>query len=248
MSRRLRWFSAGAASAVATKLDLAAYGANAGPVYYLDTRSEHDDNTRFINDCQDWFGVNVEVHGSEKYRDVDDVIAKTGYIAGPYGARCTVELKKKVRYRLEEPGDVQVFGYTADRRDVARAVRFREQNPGVELCCPLIDRGLTKQDCLAIIERAGIEVPALYKLGLPNNNCLGCVKAQGAHYWATIRTHFPDVFATRIDQERTHNIGIRGQGLWLDELPDDVSDLPADPDFDCGLMCHIAENEIEADR
>jgi len=42
----------------------------------------------------------------------------------------------------------------------------------------LIDNDLSKENCLAIIDRAGIEIPMMYKLGYNNNNCIGCVKGQ----------------------------------------------------------------------
>lgn len=81
--RLLCSFSCGAASAVATKL---AIEANAGrlPVHimYLETRSEHDDNGRFLRDCEKWFGVEVTRYGSAKYADIWDVFERGRYIAG----------------------------------------------------------------------------------------------------------------------------------------------------------------------
>ncbi len=44
-----------------------------------------------------------------------------------------------------------------------------------------------------MIERAGIELPAMYKLGYRNNNCIGCPKG-GMGYWNKIRVDFPEVF------------------------------------------------------
>ena len=42
-SRRVRWFSDGAASAVATKLDIQEHGVEAGPVVICDTNAEDED-------------------------------------------------------------------------------------------------------------------------------------------------------------------------------------------------------------
>lgn len=50
--RILAWFSAGAASAVATKLTISEYGHSNVTVAYCDTGSEHPDNKRFITDCE----------------------------------------------------------------------------------------------------------------------------------------------------------------------------------------------------
>jgi hypothetical protein len=41
--------------------------------------------------------------------------------------------------------------------------------------------------------KAGIEIPAMYKMGYNNNNCIGCVKG-GMGYWNKIRKDFPEVF------------------------------------------------------
>jgi len=57
---------------------------------------------------------------------------------------------------VQRPDDIQVFGYTTEERK--RAYRFRQQNPDVNLSTPLIEADLTKSDCLAMIDRAGIAI------------------------------------------------------------------------------------------
>lgn len=157
------WFSAGGPSAVATKLMLTEHGHDNVVIAYTDPGSEHPDNLRFIADCERWFDHPVTILRSDKYADTWDVWTKRRFLVGPTGALCTVELKKKLRFGFQRPDDVQVFGYTADEQD--RADQFREQNPGVILRTPLIERGLDRNDCLAVIDRAGITIPAMYRLG-----------------------------------------------------------------------------------
>ena len=241
--RVLAWFSHGAASAVATKLTLADH--DDVTIYRIDTGSEHPDNERFARECEEWFGREVHTIKSERYVDTWDVWDSTRYLVGPTGARCTIELKKKVRWTVERDFDVQVFGYTAEER--ARADRFREQNPEIALITPLIERGLTKRDCLAMIERAGVELPVMYRLGYRNNNCIGCVKG-GIGYWNKIRRDFPDTFARMAATERRlgHSV-LRddGQPLWLDELDPERGNHSDEPDIECSLLCTLAEDEIE---
>ena len=237
-ARRVRWFSAGAASAIATAIDVGEHGADAGPVCYIDTGSEHPDNVRFVADVGEWLGVTVQVLRSDRYCSVDDVIDKRRYLNGPGGALCTTELKKKVRQAFQQPDDVQVFGYTADKADAERAVRFAANNFEVNLVTPLIAHNLTKGNVLAMLERAGIPLPAMYLLGYRNNNCLGCVKG-GMGYWNRVRVDFPEVFARRAQQER--EIGhscIRG--TFLDELDPDAGNYAAE-DITCSLDCTPAE-------
>jgi 3'-phosphoadenosine 5'-phosphosulfate sulfotransferase (PAPS reductase)/FAD synthetase len=241
VSRRVRWFSAGAASAIATALDVREHGADAGPVCYIDTGSEHEDNPRFIADVAAWLGVEVQVLRSAKYESVDDVIEKRRYLNGPAGALCTTELKKKVRHAFQQPDDVQVFGYTADPSDVKRAERFVANNFEVNLCAPLIDHGLTKGNVLAMLERQGIRLPAMYELGYRNNNCIGCVKG-GQGYWNKVRVDFPDVFARRAAQERSIGASCLGD-VFLDELDPTAGNYAAE-DITCSLDCLPAEQLI----
>ena len=60
MSRIVCQFSCGAASAVATKLALAEYGERCAIVNAFIV-NEHEDNRRFLADCERWFGVPVTV-------------------------------------------------------------------------------------------------------------------------------------------------------------------------------------------
>ena len=244
-SRTVVWFSAGAASAVAAKLTLADTDGEV-VLAYTDPGSEHPDNARFISDCERWFGQPVVRLKSEKYADTWDVWVKRRFLVGPAGALCTTELKKKLRFGFERPDDIQVFGYTAEEEH--RADRFREQNPGVHLRTPLIERGLTKDDCLALVERAGIPMPAMYRLGYRNNNCIGCPKG-GMGYWNKIRRDFPDVYARMAELERDLNasvLRVDGEALWLDELDPDRGNHADEPSFECSLLCALAEADLDA--
>jgi 3'-phosphoadenosine 5'-phosphosulfate sulfotransferase (PAPS reductase)/FAD synthetase len=237
VSRALIWFSAGAASAVAARIALNEHD---GPtlIARIDPGSEHPDTERFAADVERWLGRAIEVHRSATYVDTWDVWERTKYLVGPTGARCTAELKKKVRYAIERPDDIQVFGYTAEEE--RRADRFREQNPGVRLWTPLIEHGLTKSDCLAIIDRAGIELHAMYRLGYSNANCVGCPKG-GIGYWNKIRRDFPETFDRMAGLERQLGVSVLradGERLWLDELDPARGSHSDELEFECSLMCH----------
>ena len=239
VTRTVIWFSCGAASAVAGRLMLDK--AQGGTVIaYCDTGSEHPDNERFLADCERWYGQRILKLKSQNYTDTWDVFEKTRYLAGVRGARCTVELKKRVRFGFEQPGDIQVFGFTAE--ETHRANRCREQNHDVILSTPLIDQGLKKADCFDRLRAAGIELPAMYKLGYRNNNCIGCVKGQ-AGYWNKIRRDFPEVFAkmSRVEREigaaicKTEVGGVRKR-IFLDELDPEAGKYE-EQNISCGLLC-----------
>lgn len=169
MNRIVCWFSCGAASAVATKLAIVE---NAGKLPIVVARcivqEEHDDNDRFAADCEKWFGVPITNLIAEEFNgSIFRVFEKRKYISGVSGAPCTMLLKKQVRLDFEKPTDRHVFGYCAEEQD--RWDRFIDAN-NIAAFSPLIERGLEHSDCLAMVKQAGIELPAMYKLGYKHNN------------------------------------------------------------------------------
>ena len=242
MSRVVVWISAGAASAVAGKLTLGEHPDAA--LAYTDPGSEHPDNARFLDDLERWYDRPIVRLRSDRYVDTWQVWTERRFLVGPSGALCTTELKKRPRFAFERPDDVQVFGYTSEEQH--RADRFRQQNPEVTLRTPLIERGLTKDDCLAIIDRSGIAMPAMYLLGYRNNNCIGCPKG-GIGYWNKIRRDFPDVFTRMagIERDLGHTVLRDKNGaIWLDELDPARGNHVTESDFECSLLCAITEQEM----
>lgn len=239
------WFSCGAASTVAAKIALTERPD--ALVCYIDTGSEHEDTERYRSDVARWLNRPIQVLRSPDYVDVDDVIERTRYIVGVHGARCTTELKIKVRRAFQQPDDVQVFGFDARPKEVKRAIEFRENYPEVNLWTPLIDSGLDKSDCHQLVARAGIRQHAMYELGYKNANCIGCVKGS-LGYWNKIRVDFPEVFARRARQEReighaicSTEVRINGRRdkipVFLDELEPGRGNYAAEVEHECGVFC-----------
>lgn len=244
-NRRVRWFSRGAASAVATKLDIIAHPG--GCVATCRTGAEHEDNDRFQADCEAWFGMPVTVLQSEKYADTWDVWERRKFMAGPNGAPCTVELKLAPRLLFQRPDDIHVFGYTWDAPDIARAKRLRETFFEIQIETPLIDKELDKAACLALLEDAGVAPPLTYALGLPNANCIPCSRASSPDYWSLIRREFPEKFARaaalsrRLGARLTRINNVR---IFIDEIPADWP-VTAAVAPSCDFLCHLAKGDLE---
>jgi hypothetical protein len=244
MPRHLIWFSCGAASACAAKEALSRWP-NAEVLYCDTLKYEHPDNIRFLRDVEKWLGCEIKLLRSEKYTDIFDVFDKTGYLVGVGGARCTTELKKKVRKAYQRIDDVHVFGFTVDEEN--RIEKYEDENPQDHVAWVLRDAGIRKADCYRILQAAGIELPAMYKLGYNNNNCIGCVKG-GMGYWNKIRRDFPEAFDRMAKQERKMNVAIcktyegkKRLRVFLDELdPNAGHDVPL-PDIECGVVCVKAQ-------
>ncbi len=241
-------FSCGAASAVATKLTLAKYGASHDvQIVNAFIAEEHEDNRRFLADCERWFGRHVTVMRDEKYgASALQVFRTRRYMAGRTGAPCSTHLKRKLLDAWSKPDDVAVFGFTVE--EVDRFFDFREHNPGMACMAPLIEAGLGKQDCKAMIERAGIELPLMYRLGYDNANCIGCVKG-GEGYMRAIREDFPvqfEALATVQDaigpSAYLYRNRATGERYSLRNLPPGEArrneQIPA-----CSFFCEMAERE-----
>lgn len=255
LPRVVCWFSCGVTSAVAAKMAYDRYHNEREVVIaYCQTNSEHPDNERFLHDCENWIGAPIVQLTSKKYKDVWDVWEKTGWLKGPKGVRCTVELKKAQRFAFQRPDDLHVFGF--DSGEARRVERFRENNFELDLYLPLVDGELSKSDCANQILRAGIEIPMMYRLGYSNSNCIGCPNGQQS-YWNKIRVDFPDVFARMSKLERKLNVALNKkydtkvrnsagkvirQRVFLDELDPKAGNAAKEPDFKCGLSCGPQDN------
>lgn len=244
-------FSCGAASAVATKLALAEYGSTHDvQIVNAFLANEESDNRRFAQDCEAWFGQPITVLRDEKYgADAHEVFRRERFMRGPYGAPCSRLLKRRLLDTISQPGDVMVLGFTAEEAD--RLDDFRERNQDRPVIAPLVDRGLGKDDCKAILLRAGIELPLMYRMGYDNANCKACVKG-GEGYFRAIREDFPEDFealcviqdelgpGSYLFRNRTTNVRFS-----LRELGDGPvrrnEKIPA-----CSFFCEIAEADIIA--
>jgi len=238
--RRVSWFSCGAASAVATKLS------KPDVIAYCETGSEDKDNARFMVDCEKWFGKSITILKNTEYKDTWDVWEKKKYLAGISGAPCTGKLKVEPRLLFEMADDIHIFGYTADAADIKRSRQLKANWPDLSVEYPLIERGLTKAACLAMIQTQGIKPPRTYAMGFPNANCIPCVKATSPSYYALVRKHYPDEFNRMAVLSRklgARLVRIDGIRVFIDEIPDDhPMTKPIAPE--CDMLCSLAEQEF----
>lgn len=108
---------------------------------------------------------------------------------------------------------------------------------------PLIEMGMTRQDCLRWLERHGYPLP-------PKSSCIGCPFHSDA-VWRDMRDHDPDGWADAVAVDRAIRTGFRGiRGkvyLHRSAVPLDEADLATDADrgqFDlwpneCEGMCGV---------
>jgi hypothetical protein len=235
------WFSCGAASAAALKLTLERFPSEDVRAINQPIAEEHHDNRRFLRDVADWCGIEIEEYTASKYPSASavDVWDKRKAMVFPHGAPCTVHLKKEARQEweaLHNPAQ-HVLGFTAEERDRHDRFVASERENVIPV---LIDAAMTKADCGDMIRAAGIRLPEVYDLGLPNANCLGCVKATSPTYWHHIRRVFPEVFEARAEQSR--RLGVRlvrvdDERVFLNELHPAARGAPMWQMPACSLFC-----------
>lgn len=254
MSRIVCQFSCGAASAVATKLALAQYAGRDIVITNAFLKEEHPDNRRFLSDCETWFGHPVTVLQDQKFgASILEVFRRERYMGGFAGAPCSRALKRRVFEAFQLPTDEVVIGYTMEEQH--RVDNLLDANADRKFIFPLIERGLGKADCLGMIERAGIKLPMMYRMGYDNANCIGCVKG-GEGYWNKIRADFPEQFNIIADIQEAigpgaylfrHRTGpLKGQRFSLRQLPVGKGRYKDEPAISCSFHCELAEAEFQS--
>lgn len=254
------WFSCGAASAVAAKLAIVKYGKSNVRVVNNPVENEHEDNKRFLKDCEKWLGISIEFATNPCFpsKRIEDVFDEYGVMSTRSFAPCTLELKQNARMQWEydngfnKQTDIVVMGYTKGEENRMQGFKESKKNKEYNLECPLIDAGYDKQKCFQVIEEAGIKLPEIYtKYSFPNANCIGCVKSSSVWYWKLVKKNFPDVFKKRVEQSR--KIGCRlidlgknkePRHIFLDEMTDSMTGRkPKDCYVECGIFCSIGEHK-----
>lgn len=236
------WFSAGCSSAVATKIAIQKYGTI--KIIYQHIDDQHPDTMRFLKDCEKWFGQEIEIMQG-KYKSVDEAARASGFLVSAFGAGCTKLLKRRVRmdWEKDNPGS-HTYVWGMDANESKRQMQIEKAMHTHTHYFPLIENGLDKMAIHGMIETAGIKRPAMYNLGYPNNNCVGCVKG-GMGYWQKIRQDFPDVYKKRSELERVIGRSCLKE-YFLDELPlDKGRELKAIVP-DCGIFCELPETKAGA--
>lgn len=236
------WFSCGAASAVAAKKTLELYPNCDVTILNSPIMEEDEDNRRFLSDVENWLETKIQIVKSDKFpsQSAVEVWDKRRFMSSVSGAPCTVELKKYPRQQWENNNIVNwhVLGFTSEERHRAERFVLTERD---NLLPVLVNEGIGKVECMEIISNAGIKLPRVYKMGYPNANCIGCVKATSPTYWNLVRKTHPHVFEERARQSREIGVKltrVRNERIFLDELDPTYEGNPIKSGFvECGLFC-----------
>jgi len=188
--------SGGVSSAVAADLVINKHGKENVTLWFADTSWEDEDLYRFLGDLEKRWGLSILY-----YRDGRtplEVFENENIIPNTRVAPCTRILKidpfVKFLKAHEKPVTVHLgIGWDETHRmDAPR--RNYEALAGVSVEFPLLWKPIVFNP-FQLVESWGIQIPRLYSLGFPHNNCGGrCVK-QGIREWRRLRAAMPERFA-----------------------------------------------------
>lgn len=204
MEKIIGWWSGGITSAVACKIGVDLYGKENMRIIFIDTMNEHEDTYRFMKDCAEWYGIEIETIKHDKFNSIEEVWIKNKALNNATGAICSSTLKKTVREKWQKDNtwEYQIFGF--DLKESKRALGMVLNHPKTKPIFPLMMYGLNKEDCIKRVQEANIIVPSAYTLGYLNNNCLGknfgCVQG-GIGYWQKILRDNKEAFDKRAELE-----------------------------------------------
>ncbi|NTU67994.1 MAG: phosphoadenosine phosphosulfate reductase family protein [Chlorobiaceae bacterium] len=199
-------FSGGAASAVVAKLVIDEIGHDDVILLYSDTKSEHPDADRFRAQICDFLKHEMTVVADG--RDLWELIDDNHTLPGQFMPFCTQLLKQRPSDRfLKALGEdfISYLGFSIDEIRRAQRSDARAAANGERVAFPLINAGLSSDDCKRIIrDEWGICLPEPYKY-LKHNNCIPCFKAGAKGYWAAIAKHYPEQFERACQAEEKWN-------------------------------------------
>lgn len=234
--------SGGKSSAWCAKWAFDNYPKNQVVLYFNDTKWEHPDLYRFLNDLEKKFDHPITVDSDG--RSPDELFVDQRALANNRMPFCSRILKAERLQRFFDEGDSLVFGITVD--EPHRALRIEGVYQKIwasigkraNLLFPLIRYKVSGEDVDAFLNEAGIQEPRLYKLGFSHNNCSGgCVRA-GKKQWALLLKTLPDVYRQREEtEERMRNYLGKDVSFLKDETLKDLRERisrynPIFPDFD----------------
>lgn len=210
----IAWFSGGVTSAVACKLAIELFGKENIRCVFIDTQNEHEDTFRFLKDCEKWYELPIESItglGSEgllggRYNTIEDIWDKYKSLNVAHGAVCSSTLKRRVReiWQKNNKSSGHIFGFDIDEPKRAKSMALN--NSKLNPIFPLLLYGLSKTDCIRIIEEAGIQIPVMYKEGYRNNNCFKSMCVQGGMgYWQKVRREYPEKYDKMADREHKYS-------------------------------------------
>ncbi len=193
--------SGGKASAWCADWALKKYDKDDVVLYFNDTKWEHPDLYRFLNDLEKHF--NHKIIRDNDGRSPEQLFYDNHALANNRMPFCSRILKAKRLQKFYKDGDTIVFGIGLEEMHRAERIIGVYQTVSVKtgksckIALPLITEKISRNEVDSFLEKVKIKEPILYRLGFTHNNCSGgCVRA-GKKHWKLLFEKLPKVYAER---------------------------------------------------
>lgn len=174
MSRVIVTVSGGKASAWCANWALQKYPKKDVILYFNDTKWEHPDLYRFLEDLETYFNHSI-IRDSDG-RNPEELFNDENFLANNRVPFCSRILKAERLQKFYKEGDILIFGIGFE--ELPRAKRLISVYQGVaakknkycKLLFPLISEQISDEDVRSFLLTANIKEPLLYRLGFKHNN------------------------------------------------------------------------------
>lgn len=197
--------SGGKASAYCVEYAFKNYKKEDIVLYFNDTKWEHPDLYRFIEDLSKHYDHPITYDSDG--RSPDQLFFKQKALANNRMPFCSRILKADRLQNYYVDGDIILFGIGLDEMHRASRIVSAYQRVAVKrkaypkIKFPLIETNTTSIDIDNWLQSINIIQPYLYTLGFTHNNCSGgCVRA-GKRQWVKLLEMLPDVYRQREEIE-----------------------------------------------
>ena len=179
------------------------------PIVFADTGGEWPETYDFLEKFKEFlkkeFDLQLDVVRKEP--SLYDYLYSLGLTPSLRSRMCTD--RWKVRPIQKKYSDrVPIIGWTAEEGRRVRRVRG-------QFWAPLYEKGITRADCVKIIERFGLTVPI-------KSSCWFCA-FQSRRRWRVLKQRHPELFKKALELER-RNKQLRGV-QWGYKINEDLDDL-----------------------
>lgn len=216
MRRAVVQYSGGIGSWGAARRAIERFGADNVTLLFADTQIEDDTLYTFLEQTEADLGC--EMIRIADGRNPWEVFRDVKFIGNTRIDPCSRVLKRDllrdhIETHFDSADTVVVLGI--DWTETHRLDKAKPRWDPWELWAPLCEAPFVEKDeLLALLESKGIEVPRLYRLGFPHNNCGGfCVKAGQAQF-AKLLKEFPERYK-RHETEEQETITVLGKEVAI---------------------------------
>jgi 3'-phosphoadenosine 5'-phosphosulfate sulfotransferase (PAPS reductase)/FAD synthetase len=213
--------SGGIMSFYSAFLSIQKYGRENVTLYFNDTKWEHPDLYRFLDDIKNF--LDKDIVFDTDGRTPEQVFFDEHFLGCSRVGVCSRVLKAERLQRYYKDGDNLIFGIGIEERHRRQRLIEIYQLTAVKtgkyghLEFPLIEQRVSQQKIDEWFANTGILMPELYRLGFEHNNCGGgCVK-QGRKQWRKLLKTMPEVYAAREDLENRFREQF-GKGSYLKDI------------------------------